>query len=94
MGLITIPIQAQAPAGEEYIVQTDDWLSRIAEKEYGDPLVMVRELAYLTALENANWWSHFPGQLAVNYENEDGSSGTLFFDPAWVLTSTTGQVDR
>jgi len=29
---------AQVPEGEEYIVQADDWLSKIAEKEYGDPL--------------------------------------------------------
>ncbi|MCB9077870.1 MAG: alpha/beta fold hydrolase [Anaerolineaceae bacterium] len=29
---------AQAPKGKEYIVQADDWLSTIAEKEYGDPL--------------------------------------------------------
>ncbi|MCB0197336.1 MAG: hypothetical protein KDJ65_35645, partial [Anaerolineae bacterium] len=28
----------QAPDGEEYIVQADDWLSTIAEKQYGDPL--------------------------------------------------------
>jgi len=29
---------AQAPEGQEYVVQVDDWLSKIAEKEYGDPL--------------------------------------------------------
>ena len=27
---------AQAPEGQEYVVQADDWLSKIAEKEYGD----------------------------------------------------------
>src|SRR5688572_8751504 len=27
---------AQAPAGREYIVQADDWLSKLAEKEYGE----------------------------------------------------------
>ena len=31
-------ISAQAPTGREYVVQADDWLSKIAEKEYGDPL--------------------------------------------------------
>jgi hypothetical protein len=30
---------AQAPTGQEYIIQADDWLSKIAEKEYGDPLL-------------------------------------------------------
>ena len=29
---------AQAPDGETYTVQKDDWLSKIAEKEYGDPM--------------------------------------------------------
>jgi heat shock protein HslJ len=29
---------AQAPEGQEYVVQADDWLSKIAEKKYGDPL--------------------------------------------------------
>jgi heat shock protein HslJ len=43
---------------------------------------MTREMAYLTALQNATEWSYFPGQLAVTYQNEDGSLGTLFYDPA------------
>lgn len=30
---------AQAPEGREYIVQADDWLSKLAAKEYGDPLL-------------------------------------------------------
>ena len=38
MGLIIIPVQAQAPGGEAYTVQVDDWLSTIAEKGYGDSL--------------------------------------------------------
>lgn len=29
---------AQSEAGKEYVVQADDWLSKIAEKEYGDML--------------------------------------------------------
>ena len=29
---------AQVPEGQEYIIQADDWLSKIAEKTYGDPL--------------------------------------------------------
>lgn len=39
---------AQAPAGREYVVQADDWLSKIAEKEYGDVL------AYPTIVEATN----------------------------------------
>jgi len=34
--LLIVPIMAQAPEGEAYIVQANDWLSKIAEKEYGD----------------------------------------------------------
>ena len=37
-GLSLSPAYAQAPEGQEYTVQKDDWLSKIAEKEYGDPL--------------------------------------------------------
>jgi pimeloyl-ACP methyl ester carboxylesterase len=36
--LTITPAFAQVPDGEEYIVQADDWLSTIAEKEYGNPL--------------------------------------------------------
>jgi hypothetical protein len=39
---------AQAPEGQEYVVQADDWLSKIAEKEYGDPL------AYPSIVEATN----------------------------------------
>ena len=28
--------QAQAPEGREYIVQVDDWLSKLSDKFYGD----------------------------------------------------------
>lgn len=34
---IITPTQAQAPAGEEYIVQAGDWLTKIADKYYGNP---------------------------------------------------------
>jgi hypothetical protein len=37
-GLSLTLAYAQAPDGQEYVVQKDDWLSKIAEKEYGDPL--------------------------------------------------------
>jgi len=30
---------AQSPEGKEYIIQADDWLSKIAQKEYGNALV-------------------------------------------------------
>jgi len=36
------PTSAQAPPGREYVVQADDWLSKLAEKEYGDPLAYPR----------------------------------------------------
>lgn len=37
--LLTVStVHAQPPAGESYTVQADDWLSAIAEKQYGDPL--------------------------------------------------------
>jgi iron(III) transport system substrate-binding protein len=39
--IFSFPAQAAPPgqeAGQEYIVQTDDWLSKLAEKFYGDPL--------------------------------------------------------
>jgi len=39
---------AQAPEGQEYVVQADDWLSKIAEKEYGDLL------AYPSIVEATN----------------------------------------
>jgi nucleoid-associated protein YgaU len=32
-------VVAQAPEGREYIVQADDWLSKLAAKEYGDPFL-------------------------------------------------------
>jgi heat shock protein HslJ len=43
-----LPAHAQAPQGQEYIVQADDWLSKIAEKTYGDPL------AYQNIVEATN----------------------------------------
>ena len=39
---------AQAPEGQEYVVQADDWLSKIAEKTYGDVL------AYRSIVEATN----------------------------------------
>lgn len=32
----TPSVQAQSPAGQEYIIQVDDWLSKLADKFYGD----------------------------------------------------------
>jgi heat shock protein HslJ len=43
-----LPVQAQAPEGQEYVVQADDWLSKVAEKTYGDPL------AYQDIVESTN----------------------------------------
>jgi hypothetical protein len=36
--LIITPVTAQTADGEEYVVQAGDWLSKIAEEYYGDPL--------------------------------------------------------
>jgi hypothetical protein len=38
VGLPLRIVFAQSTEGRAYIVQADDWLSKIAEKEYGDPL--------------------------------------------------------
>jgi hypothetical protein len=39
VSLLWVPFAAaQAPEGQEYVVQAEDWLSKIAEKAYGDPL--------------------------------------------------------
>ena len=38
LALTITPALAQVPEGKEYTVQADDWLSKVAEKEYGDPL--------------------------------------------------------
>jgi D-alanyl-D-alanine carboxypeptidase len=48
LALTLSPALAQAPEGKEYIVQADDWLSKIAEKEYGDVL------AYPSIVEATN----------------------------------------
>lgn len=48
---------AQAPEGKEYIVQADDWLSKIAGKEYGDPLAYpaIVEATNAKAAEDASF---------------------------------------
>lgn len=37
-GVLAVTASAQSTPPEAYIVQADDWLSKIAEKYYGDPL--------------------------------------------------------
>lgn len=46
-GVLAAPPQQEA-AGQDYIVQADDWLSKLAEKFYGDPL------AYQAIVEATN----------------------------------------
>jgi len=46
--LLTNITHAQAPEGKAYTIQADDWLSKVAEKEYGDPL------AYQAIMEATN----------------------------------------
>jgi hypothetical protein len=41
-------LQAAPPEGQEYVVQADDWLSKLAEKFYGD------KLAYSVIVEATN----------------------------------------
>jgi carbonic anhydrase len=36
--LAPTPLAAQSGEGEEYVIQAGDWLSKLAEKYYGDPL--------------------------------------------------------
>ena len=38
LGLSLSLAYAQAPEGQAYVVQAGDWLSKLAQKEYGDPL--------------------------------------------------------
>jgi hypothetical protein len=38
--------------GEDYFVQADDWLSKLADKEYGDPFAYPA-IIYYTNLKNA-----------------------------------------
>lgn len=33
-------VSAQVECDEDYIVQADDWLSRVADKYYGDPMAL------------------------------------------------------
>ena len=42
---------------------------------------MSLETQYLTALQNVDQWSYLATQLALSYINEDGSLGTLMFEP-------------
>ena len=46
-----------------------------------DP-IMDQETQYFTALQNVMQWSYLAGQLALTYQNEDGSIGTLVYAPA------------
>jgi hypothetical protein len=49
--LLPIGVMAETPVageGQDYIVQADDWLSKLADKFYGDPL------AYLVIVEATN----------------------------------------
>ena len=38
LALVLLPAATLAAGGTNYTVQADDWLSKLAEKEYGDPL--------------------------------------------------------
>lgn len=51
------PAFAQAPEGKTYTVQPDDWLSKIAEKEYSDPLAYpaIVEATNAKAAEDASF---------------------------------------
>ncbi len=46
-----------------------------------DP-AMAQETAYLTALQGATQWSYLIGQLVISTMGEDGSYGTLYYEPA------------
>jgi len=57
-----------------------------------DP-IMAQETAYLTALQSAVQWSYFIGQLAITYQNEDGSIGVLDYAPASESMAANGEDD-
>jgi hypothetical protein len=43
---LLLPMVAFAQGGSTYTLQGDDWLSKIAEKEYGDPLAYTAIVFY------------------------------------------------
>ena len=70
--LVPEPALAQAPVAceFEYTVQAGDWLSKIAEKYYGDPLAYER----IVTAANAN--------PQDNYANIDDPN---LIEPGWLL---------
>ncbi len=46
-----------------------------------EPL-MTQEMQYLTALQNTMQWSYYIGKLALTYQQDDGSIGTLMLLPS------------
>ncbi len=50
-------VQAQAPEGQEYIVQVDDWLSKLSDKFYGDIFAYpdIVEATNIKAAEDSNF---------------------------------------
>ena len=43
---------------------------------------MTQEMQYLTALQNTMQWSYYIGKLALTYQQDDGSIGTLVLLPS------------
>jgi peptide/nickel transport system substrate-binding protein len=46
LGLLLAPSLALAQGGDNYTVQADDWLSKVADKQYGDPLAYTAIVYY------------------------------------------------
>ena len=77
---------AQAPEGREYVVQADDWLSKIAEKEYGDPLAYpaIVEATNTRAAEDASFATMYRDdryKLVVYHGHDLGELYDLHNDP-------------
>ena len=67
---VTLLAQTEPACQEDYTVQTGDWLSKIAQKYYGDPLAYDR----LVGAANSN-----PDDIYTNIENPD------LIEPGWVI---------
>lgn len=82
-GLLVRPVAAtearqEVPCDEEYTVQAGDWLSKIAEQYYGDPLAYDR----IVAAANAD-----SRDIYNDIENPD------LIEPGWILCITSAVED-
>lgn len=74
----------QTAAGEAYIVQSDDWLSKIADKQYGDPL------AYPAIVEATNAKAAEDSSFAVISDPNMVEAGQKLWLPASKFVGSYG----